>query len=244
MELDKIAASIRSARVKAGLTQKEVAVALNKGQTTVASWETGRSQPDAITIIALSELFHVSSDYLLGISNFQDQNSEKFLNALIGDQVSELSNWSKDKLSQFTSDLLKFCTAVKEIDIELLPLAIDTLISLLHTLQDLIDDYSKYEKMYSIYHASSNLVDHFNSLSDEEQHKLLSTYNDFDEILKECSSLNESMKSFYPHEFAGAALDKIEKAENSIAQFALFLTSSLPADDEGQSELKSNIPEK
>lgn len=244
MELDKIATSIRNARIAAGLTQKEVAEALKKGQTTVASWETGRSQPDATTIVVLSELFHVSSDYLLGISNFQDQNSETFLNALMGEKVGELSNWSKDKLSQFTSDLLKFCTAIKEIDIELLPLAIDTLISLLHTLQDLIDDYSKYKKIYAIYHASSNLVDHFSSLSDEEQNKVLSTYNHFDEILKECSSFRESMKSLYPHEFAGTALDKINKAENSIAQFALFLTSSLHTDDEEQSELKSDMPEK
>ena len=64
MELEQIAAAIRNARVQAGFTQKEVAEALDKGQTTVASWETGRSQPDATTIIALSNLFHVSSDYL------------------------------------------------------------------------------------------------------------------------------------------------------------------------------------
>lgn len=68
MELEKIAAAIRNARIGAGFTQKEVAEVFDKGQTTVASWETGRSQPDASTIIALSNLFHVSSDYLLGIS--------------------------------------------------------------------------------------------------------------------------------------------------------------------------------
>lgn len=68
MELDNIAASIRKARLQAGLTQKDVASALGKGQTTVASWETGRSQPDAATIIFLSNLFDVSSDYLLGVS--------------------------------------------------------------------------------------------------------------------------------------------------------------------------------
>ena len=67
MELEKIAAAIRNARIGAGFTQKEVAEVFGKGQTTVASWETGRSQPDASTIIALSNLFHVSSDYLVGI---------------------------------------------------------------------------------------------------------------------------------------------------------------------------------
>lgn len=69
MESDNIAVSIRRARLQAGFTQKDVASALGKGQTTVASWETGRSQPNAATIIFLANLFDVSSDYLLGISD-------------------------------------------------------------------------------------------------------------------------------------------------------------------------------
>lgn len=69
MENENIAAAIRKSRLQAGFTQKDVASALGKGQTTVASWETGRSQPDAATIIVLAKLFDVSSDYLLGISD-------------------------------------------------------------------------------------------------------------------------------------------------------------------------------
>lgn len=69
MDAKNIAVSIRKSRLQAGLTQKDVASAVGKGQTTIASWETGRSQPDAATIIFLAALFDVSSDYLLGISD-------------------------------------------------------------------------------------------------------------------------------------------------------------------------------
>lgn len=227
MELDKIAASIRSARMRAGLTQKEVAVALNKGQTTVASWETGRSQPDAITIIALSELFHVSSDFLLGISNFQDQNSEKFFNALTGEHTNELSNWSQQKLSQFSSELLNFYTLTKEVDEELLPLAFDTLVSILRSLQNLIKSYSKYERIYHLRCASADFLKHFNSLSKEEQEKRLSTSSALSEALKLFPDFLDNVTT---DNFADEAISIIDSLQNDVARLSLFLISSLSSD--------------
>lgn len=241
MELEQIAAAIRNARVQAGFTQKEVAEALDKGQTTVASWETGRSQPDATTIIALSNLFHVSSDYLLGISSFKDTNSEALLRSILGNAVSDLSQYSKDKLSQFSSDILKFYNNLNELDIELLlPLAMDALISILHILQDLVDSYSKHKKIYQIYYASKDVISHFDLLSPSLQQELLSL-DGFSGLLDNLSDFSELAHSAYPSQFAHEALDIIDRAQDALSNFALFLSAEFfpnndTPDDSAQSK--------
>lgn len=231
MELEQIAAAIRNARVQAGFTQKEVAEALDKGQTTVASWETGRSQPDATTIIALSNLFHVSSDYLLGISSFKDANSESLIRSMLGDASSELPQWSKDKLSQFSSDMLKFYNTLKELDIELLPLAMDALISILHILQELVDSYSKHRKIYEIYHASKGLISHFDILSPKLQQTLLEV-DGFSDLLDNLSDFSALAQSSYPHEFANEAIAIIDRAQGALSGFALFLAGEFMPDND------------
>lgn len=68
MDTNPLSSNIRSARLRANLSQAELAKLLSKSQTTVAAWETGRSQPDASTIIRLCEILNISSDQLLGLS--------------------------------------------------------------------------------------------------------------------------------------------------------------------------------
>lgn len=46
-------------RLQAGLTQKEVAVALGVKDTTVGSWENGKSSPSMEQGAALSELYRI-----------------------------------------------------------------------------------------------------------------------------------------------------------------------------------------
>lgn len=48
------------------LTQEELANVLGNTQQAVGKWETGRSSPDHINLMRLSEFFGVSVDYLLG----------------------------------------------------------------------------------------------------------------------------------------------------------------------------------
>jgi len=59
---------IKLLRKKKGMSQEELAGALNIHQTAVSQWETGKTSPDMSVIPALSEFFNVTSDYLLGIS--------------------------------------------------------------------------------------------------------------------------------------------------------------------------------
>ena len=62
--------SLRAARVNAGLTQDEVAKALNKSKSTIVSYEKGRTSPDITTGQALARLYKVSIENL----NFFDQD--------------------------------------------------------------------------------------------------------------------------------------------------------------------------
>ena len=60
---------IKELRKDQGLTQKQLAKLLNKSETGVASWEQGLSEPNINDIRKLCEIFKVSADYLLGLSD-------------------------------------------------------------------------------------------------------------------------------------------------------------------------------
>lgn len=58
---------LKDARTFAGLTQKEVANILKLKQPTIASYESGRTEPDIETLGKLAQLYDVSVDYLIGL---------------------------------------------------------------------------------------------------------------------------------------------------------------------------------
>ena len=58
--------NLKAARKKSGKTQKEVADSLGVGQSTYKNYECGLREPNGDTIVALADLFGVSTDYLLG----------------------------------------------------------------------------------------------------------------------------------------------------------------------------------
>lgn len=59
--------AIKSARLKANLTQKEVAEVLQISQPTLANWERDkRSAPSVKRLTELADIYNVSLDELLG----------------------------------------------------------------------------------------------------------------------------------------------------------------------------------
>lgn len=58
---------LKEAREKAGLTQMEVAEALNTAQYQVHKWETGKQELSFARAIDLATLYKVSLDYLAGM---------------------------------------------------------------------------------------------------------------------------------------------------------------------------------
>ena len=60
---------IKELREDAGYSQSALAKKLDVTRSAVNAWEMGISTPTTNYIVAIAKLFHVSSDYLLGIDN-------------------------------------------------------------------------------------------------------------------------------------------------------------------------------
>ena len=66
-ELLSCAGKIKSLREQLGMKQAELAKKLNLTRASVNGWEMGLTVPATSTIIELAKVFHVSTDYLLGM---------------------------------------------------------------------------------------------------------------------------------------------------------------------------------
>lgn len=83
---------LRLLRKKHGYTQVSLAETLGVSKGTVAMWETGKRTPDFETLIRLSDLFDVRTDYILGKSN--DASSAK----LSDDDIEQLGRWELESV--------------------------------------------------------------------------------------------------------------------------------------------------
>lgn len=63
-----IADRIKSLREKSNRTQSELAKQLGITRSSVNAWEMGISVPSTQYIVELANIFHVSTDYLLGVN--------------------------------------------------------------------------------------------------------------------------------------------------------------------------------
>lgn len=62
-----IGQTIKELRKEKNLSQTDLAKLLFTSQDTISLWERGKSLPDISSLIKLTEIFGVSSDYILGI---------------------------------------------------------------------------------------------------------------------------------------------------------------------------------
>ncbi len=69
--------SIKLLRTAKNITQVELAQALSVTKQSVSNWENGNIMPSIDMLIQLSEFFHVSTDYLLGLSDKRTLNADK-----------------------------------------------------------------------------------------------------------------------------------------------------------------------
>ena len=62
MEIEK---KLKDARVQAGFTQEQVAEKVMVSRQTISNWENGKTLPDIVSIMNLSDLYQISIDELL-----------------------------------------------------------------------------------------------------------------------------------------------------------------------------------
>ena len=107
---------IKEVRQEKGLTQSEVALAINRQKYNVGNWEQGRAEPSTDDLIKLAKLFNVSVDYLLGLEDDfgVKQYEEKSVSALTWDKKELLDLY--DLLPEERKEMLRY-TAKDYVDI-------------------------------------------------------------------------------------------------------------------------------
>ncbi|MBQ4323589.1 MAG: helix-turn-helix transcriptional regulator [Clostridia bacterium] len=94
-----IADKIKLLREARSLTQAEVARKLGVTRSGVNAWEMGITVPSTQCVVAIAELFNVSSDYLLGIEKTATLNVEGLSERQVA-ALSELISTMKPNDSQ------------------------------------------------------------------------------------------------------------------------------------------------
>ena len=67
--MNKFTERLKEARKEEGLTQGQLAAAINTTDDSIFSWEKGRSQPSIENLYALCKALGVSADYLIGLED-------------------------------------------------------------------------------------------------------------------------------------------------------------------------------
>lgn len=80
-------------RLAKGMKQKEVSDAIGVSERAYCTYETGTRDPSTDTVVKLANLFDVSTDYLLGVSNTPSRSSnEPNLQGLLAKIFFEISD--------------------------------------------------------------------------------------------------------------------------------------------------------
>ena len=90
-----IGGKIKNARINAGLTQEQVAEFLSVSRQTISNWENGKTYPDIVSVVKLSDLYDISLDHLL--KEEKPMSKSNYLNYL---EESTNTVKSKNKLSE------------------------------------------------------------------------------------------------------------------------------------------------
>lgn len=60
-----IGKQLKDARIESGYTQEQIAEQLDVSRQTISSWENGRTFPDIVSVVSLSDIYDVSLDVLI-----------------------------------------------------------------------------------------------------------------------------------------------------------------------------------
>jgi len=97
---------MKNLRVQKGITQEALAHALEVKQSTISSWEIGRTSPTLEQLVKMGEIFGVTIDCLLGVTKDEGadaQKDKKLRNDLLADEGQSLNDLMQ-ALSKFVSN--------------------------------------------------------------------------------------------------------------------------------------------
>ena len=76
-------------------TQKDLAEHLHVSVATIRSWERENSSPSHEMLVAICKLYHVSADYLLGLTRVDPVRMQKQRERLTSDELAEIQAFSE-----------------------------------------------------------------------------------------------------------------------------------------------------
>lgn len=82
---------LKTLRIQNNYTQEQLAKRLSLTKSVISAYETGLRMPSYETLIAISRIFKVTTDYLLGL----ERNQEIDLSGLTENEISALLNLIK-----------------------------------------------------------------------------------------------------------------------------------------------------
>lgn len=60
---------LKTARIRCGITQKQISKMLNVSVSTYSAWECGRAKPNVVNFANICLILNADASYLLGIEN-------------------------------------------------------------------------------------------------------------------------------------------------------------------------------
>ena len=98
---------LRALRLEANLTQKDVADTLGISRPAYTYWEKGEKVPTPDKLPALAKLFNVSTDYLLGNSNYRTVEDEQLSDVELLFRATSLE-MTEEERAIFKQELVEF----------------------------------------------------------------------------------------------------------------------------------------
>ncbi len=89
---------LKELRKEFGLTQSQIGAKIGISQQGYASYENGKNKPDAYTLLKISEIYNVSINYLLGISDDKNEISNNLFNSNLSPMPAPLTYGTKIKV--------------------------------------------------------------------------------------------------------------------------------------------------
>lgn len=107
---------LKTLRSEFKLTQEDIAKKVGLTKSAYGYYEQGKTIPDAQMIAKLSEIFNVTTDYLLGISNIKNNNANKTDETQADERILNIINKIKNMDEKSKEKALKMLDLLLEED--------------------------------------------------------------------------------------------------------------------------------